>query len=186
MGRGLTAEVFATAMSPEVIKVTPSEEHLAASTRLTTYLSAIEAAEARNPPSYATLEEAIGRMQVANTRTPVHIAARMVRFGMRRGKDGRFTWKFDQRVRLGSPFSFSMQEAKDIWQRISGPVLFVNGGDNQGRRHVSEGFTDMFPGSRTVEIPGAAHGIHQEQPLALATEIRNFIVESVRTDYLFP
>lgn len=184
MGRGLTNDIYMGEAHPEVLKVTPAEEHIDARERLGKYLAAIEAAEPRTPPAYSSLEDAVTRMRTGNQRIPPHAAERMVRHGMRRLKDGRYTWKFDQRVRLGTPFSFSMQEAADIWEHVACPVLFVDGGDNQGRTHASEGFLDRFPGARRAEIPEAGHGMHQEQPAALACVIRDFIREQLENGHL--
>lgn len=60
--------------------------------------------------------------------------------------------------------------------RVAAPTLFVRGErDGVVCGDYLEGYARLLPNARTLTIPGAGHLAHLEQPLALASAIREFL-----------
>lgn len=178
MGPGAGPEVLDAAISHDVVKITPVATVAPAHDRLRFYLDSIDRFEQRNPVGYASIEDGIARALAANPRLTPAIAQRVVSYGMTARHDGTYTWKFDNRVRIASPYSFSFEEATEIWGQITGPVLVVNGGHTQRTATISDAFAANFRDFQSVLVPGAAHMVQQEQPLAVAAQIVS-LVETV-------
>ncbi len=65
-----------------------------------------------------------------------------------------------------------------VWDRLPTlklPVLLVVGAADANYRPVMTRMADAIPGARLVEIPGAGHGIHREQPDALRLVVESFL-----------
>jgi len=62
---------------------------------------------------------------------------------------------------------------------VSCPVLLLAGNrDEPVRRHQGRRFAEMNPRARYVEISGAAHAAHLDQPAEVARVVSDFLTEA--------
>ena len=91
--------------------------------------------------------------------------------------EGGYTWRSDSRLRLVSPYRFTLDQGKQLVQDIQCPVQLVYG--SKGLDLVSEGvksFSTRFKQLSTAELAGGHH-VHMEQPEALSQLIRKFLTK---------
>ncbi len=99
----------------------------------------------------------------------VELATRLAAAGTRTVDDG-FVWKHDPLHLTMGPYPFRRDFAAQYWQRITCPVLVVDGGatmlnlpeDERAARRA------YLANHRHVTLPGAGHMMQRHQPEALA------------------
>jgi len=125
--------------------------------------------------TYRTREEAISRYRflpeakLADETLRQHIALRSIQ----REPDGRYGYKFDPRW-------FRLPAAEPApKQDIRCPALIVRGGESG--LLTAEGARALLlelPDGRLLEVPGAGHNVHLEQPEAVAAAILEHLASS--------
>jgi pimeloyl-ACP methyl ester carboxylesterase len=93
---------------------------------------------------------------------------------------GGFELAADPRHRRVNPVRYRRDEAEAVWSEISSPVLLLLGGmsehlDDFGEDGELGRFKSLIPSLRHVEIAGAGHMMHLEQPELVAAEIEKFL-----------
>lgn len=179
-GRGFDAASLRLAGSHDVSKITPSERRIAAPERLDVYLDSIASMEKRKLPIYRSLEEMRERLRTAHPGVNDQTLARLLAFGTRRVGNRGYTWSFDNRVRMASPYGFDLDDAKEVWGRIEAPVLVVNGEGDGARKPASDGLLEFIPNATQETIPGASHYVQLQQPEALASIITRFAETGIK------
>ena len=149
-----------------------------ASQRMREYVLQIRAFERRRPRHYPTFEDAVRRMQEANPHLTPEMAHHLTLHGTRRHEDGSYTWKFDNYVRLHSPYEFNIDEAREIWNQIRRPVLLVRGDRSWATDPEKDGKASAFHNYRSVLIPNAGHWVHHDQLEAFLAVLIPFLTES--------
>jgi pimeloyl-ACP methyl ester carboxylesterase len=86
----------------------------------------------------------------------------------------------DPRHRRVNPVRYRRDEAEAVWSQIESPVLLVLGGRSDHLHQLKENgeletFEELVRTLRTVEIAGAGHMMHLEQPELVAAEIEKFL-----------
>ena len=89
--------------------------------RMREWIAQMRAFAGRYARRYASLEEAVQRMQEANKHLTAAQAYHLTVHGIYRNEDGTYTWKFDNYVRSQSPYEFNVEEARSFWQRLPVP-----------------------------------------------------------------
>ncbi len=120
----------------------------------------------RQPRRYKTLDEAVKRMQEANTHLSEEQAYHLTLYGTNRNEDGTYTWKFDNYVRARSPYRFNVEDASDIWGRIICPTLLIRGAESWASDPDKDGRAKAFRNAQAVNvvtIPNAGHWVHHDQ-----------------------
>jgi pimeloyl-ACP methyl ester carboxylesterase len=133
------------------------------------------------PTPFATREEArkyfYGEfMQTAKTREKIETMAAYFYANMIEQPDGTVSWRFSkdgilETVRVG--------RARDRWDEVRGlqiPTLLVRGAESQELSR--ENYEEMLSCNKMltgVEIPGAAHWVHSDQPQAFIEALKNFV-----------
>ena len=82
---------------------------------------------------------------------------------MKKNDDGTFSWKFDNYVRLRSPYEFNLGEAREIWNQIRCPVLLVRGSESWASDPEADGKASAFHSYRTELVTDAGHWVHHDQ-----------------------
>lgn len=178
-GRGFDAAALRLAGSHDVSKITASEQRIPAPERLDVFLDSVASMEKRKLPVYRSLEEMRERLRAAHPGVGEQILARLLAFGIRKVGNRGYTWSFDNRVRMASPYGFDLYDAREVWGRIEAPVLIVNGEGDGARKPASDGLVGFLPGATTETIPGASHYVQLQQPAALASVITRFVDSGV-------
>jgi esterase len=103
-----------------------------------------------------------------------HLATRL-EWMLTDAPDGKIAWRFDGEIR--KPRAFDPPER--TWKAFEGihcPTLLVRGAlSDIVARESAEKVTKVIPGSRLVEIPGAAHMVAEDNPAAFNAAVLDFL-----------
>jgi pimeloyl-ACP methyl ester carboxylesterase len=143
--------------------------------RMQLWISQMRALAGRLPRRYKTLDEAIKRMQEANPRLTAAQAYHLTVHGMNRNEDGTYTWKFDNYVRAQSPYRFNVDDAWEIWGRITCPTLLFRGAESWASDPVQDGRAKAFKNVKVVTVPNAGHWVHHDQLDFFVKAVREFL-----------
>jgi pimeloyl-ACP methyl ester carboxylesterase len=83
--------------------------------------------------------------------------------GSKQNDDGSLSWKFDNYVRLRSPYEFNIAEAREIWNQIRCPVLLIRGSESWASDPVADGKASAFHDCHTELVMDAGHWVHHDQ-----------------------
>jgi pimeloyl-ACP methyl ester carboxylesterase len=147
----------------------------AAHLRMRDWVAQIRDFEQRRPRHYKSIEDAVARMREANPHLTPEMAEHLTTHGVRRHEDGSYTWKFDNYVRLHSPYEFNSEDAREIWNQIRCPVLLVRGDEGRAKDPEEDGKASAFHRYRSVQITGAGHWVHHDQLDAFMDELEPFL-----------
>lgn len=142
--------------------------------RIRDWMEAVRDCEKRLPHRYPGLEAAYERMQKENPYLSEEMARHLTLFGSNWNPDGTLSWKFDNFIRAISPYSFNMDEAREIWSNIQCPVLIFRGLDSWVEDPAKEGHIGAIPNHRLISVPNAGHWVHHDQPEVFIEETRRF------------
>lgn len=129
--------------------------------RMRAWIESMHRLEGRTLHIYPTIEAATARMREANRHLSPELAHFLTEHGVRRAEGG-FTWKFDNYTHAGSPYEFNMEDARDLWNQITCPMLILWGKESWGSRPVKMDLS-AFHNYRAVEIDDAGHWLHHDQ-----------------------
>jgi pimeloyl-ACP methyl ester carboxylesterase len=91
------------------------------------------------------------------------MARHLTLHGTRMNEDGTFSWKFDNYVRIRSPYQFNLEDAMDIWGEIASPVLLIKGAESWAPDPEKAGRVRSIADRRTVVVDDAGHWVHHDQ-----------------------
>lgn len=129
--------------------------------RMRSWIESMHRLEGRILHTYPTIEDATRRMREANRHLSPELARFLTEHGVREAEGG-FTWKFDNYTHAGSPYEFNMEDARDLWNQITCPMLIIWGKESWGSRAGRMDFS-AFHDYRSVEIEDAGHWVHHDQ-----------------------
>ncbi|MEX0750984.1 MAG: alpha/beta hydrolase, partial [Dehalococcoidia bacterium] len=95
--------------------------------------------------------------------------------GARQNDDGTLSWKFDNYVRLHSPYEFNIAEAREIWNQITCPVLLIRGSESWASDPEADGKASAFHDYQTELVMDAGHWVHHDQLDKFMTIIWGFL-----------
>jgi len=94
--------------------------------------------------------------------------------------DGTVALRTDLAHRLPNAVQYRRAEARACWAKITAPVLVVKGAESdffsRAMNQVGPEEIDAFTAAESVEIAGAGHMVHFEQPASLAAAVERFLV----------
>jgi pimeloyl-ACP methyl ester carboxylesterase len=160
--------------SPRLIEestATPVDE------RIRNWIGFLRKLSGRAPRRYQSLEEAVARMQAANPHLSAQQARHLTVYGVNRNEDGTYGWKFDNYVRAQPPYGISMDDAHDLWARITCPTLLVYGAESQASDPRTDGRAEHFASARIVTMEGAGHWVHHDRLGDFLALVRDFLAE---------
>jgi pimeloyl-ACP methyl ester carboxylesterase len=116
-----------------------------------------------------SLEEAVRRLKKHDDRLDDALAIRLAEVGTR-PVEGGLVWKHDPLHGTFGPYPFRLQVAIKYWQRITCPVMIVDGAESKQMVSAIERATrrQWFSRHRHVVVPGAGHMIPRHQPARVA------------------
>jgi pimeloyl-ACP methyl ester carboxylesterase len=129
----------------------------------------------RLPRRYASLEDALGRMQEANRHLSPEQARHLTEHGVNQNEDGTYSWKFDNYVRLEPPYEMAQAEIEELWGRIACPTLLVYGRESWASDPVKDGRARHFRHARFVDVEGAGHWVHHDRLDEFLALLRGFL-----------
>jgi pimeloyl-ACP methyl ester carboxylesterase len=129
----------------------------------------------RLPRRYASIEDAFQRMQQANKHLSPEQARHLTQHGVNQNEDGTFSWKFDNYVRVWSPYDMQVEEVQQLWSRIACPTLLVYGKESWASNPQEDGRARHFQNARVVSFEGAGHWVHHDQLDAFIETVSEFL-----------
>ncbi|MFN8557197.1 MAG: alpha/beta hydrolase [Dehalococcoidia bacterium] len=148
--------------------------------RMREWVEQVRRFDGRQPRHYPSFEDAVARMQEANPHLTADMARHLTLHGTRRHEDGSYTWKFDNYVRLHSPYEFNIEDARMIWNQIRRPVLLIRGDESGAPDPEENGMASAFHTYRSVLVQGAGHWVHHDQLDAFLAELLPFLEGAAR------
>lgn len=133
------------------------------------------------PRLYPTREAMAERRARVNVRLPRPWLDHLVRHGSV-ATEGGYAWKADPLFNVGLPGGdFSPAHLRAEYQAVAAPVLVVTGREHDTWSELSPAEVaervGWIPGARHVEVPGAGHYVHLEQPDAVLAAVCAFLAE---------
>lgn len=142
----------------------------------------VKGSTTQRPTSFRTFDEAVEFMRDANPNRPDAVLRENAQHALRENYAGRLVWKHDSELGWISG-SFGLKEVPYLWSQIAKancPTLIVRGADsNVLGAGVMARMLEVMPDARAVEIPGAGHGVPQDQPDAFWTAVNTFLGSAV-------
>jgi pimeloyl-ACP methyl ester carboxylesterase len=129
----------------------------------------------RLPRRYATIEEALARMQAENSYLSDEQARHLTIHGVSRNEDGTYSWKFDNYVRSNPPVDITNEELQGLWASITCPTLLCHGRDSWASDPAQSGDAAHFQDARVVNFDHAGHWLHHDRLDAFMAELRAFL-----------
>lgn len=115
-------------------------------------------------------------MRTAKTRENTQVMANYFYANIEEKVDGSVDWRFSKKAIIDS---VRLGRSGDLWGEIKGlkvPTLYVRGEKSQELSH--ENFQKVLasnPLIKGVEIPGAGHWVHSDQPQAFIEALKQFV-----------
>jgi pimeloyl-ACP methyl ester carboxylesterase len=141
------------------------------------WVKEMEEFDKRKPRKYASADDAVRRMLEENPHLTPEMARHLTIHGSKTNDDGTLSWKFDNYVRLRSPYEFNIAEAREIWNQIRCPVLLVRGSESWGSDPEADGKASAFHNYRAELITDAGHWVHHDQLEKFMAVLDGFLAE---------
>ena len=155
----------------------PVREHVAAPSRMRSWIGQMQEFDTRKPRRYTSLDDATKRMMEENPHLTAEMARHLTLHGMRKNDDGTSSWKFDNYVRLHSPYEFNIAEARELWNQIRCPTLLIRGSESWASDPEQDGKATAFHNYKNVLVKDAGHWVHHDQLDAFMTVVWDFLRE---------
>lgn len=154
----------------------PPEQAMAPPDRVAAWLDGMRRVRTRPERGMDSLEQAAERLRRHDSLLTPELAHRLAAHGTRQGEDGCFRFKHDPMHLTIGPYPFRVDVAQAFWQRITCPVLYVEGGESTFRGAPSdlEQRVRSLVNVERVVLAGAGHMMQRHQPAALASLLGRF------------
>jgi len=146
-------------------------------TRTAGWIDGWREARTRPPKVMPTLDEAVRRLRKHDHLLDEALARKLAELGTR-AVPGGIAWKHDPLHATFGPYPFRLDTMRRYWERITCPVLVVDGAESRLNLPEAERASRRasLADHRHVVIEGAGHAVQRHQPARLA----ELIVEHAR------
>lgn len=121
------------------------------------------------------LDHACARMARAEPRLSAAQVERLARWATIERPDGSRVWRYDPMHRTRSPVPIPTEAGAAFWAALTLPVLWLGGAESAWIRPEVLARLDALPDCQRRLIDEAGHGLHNDQPQAVADAIWHFI-----------
>src|SRR5437879_9297260 len=118
--------------------------------RMQKWVEEQRALSGRLPRRYASIEDALKRMQEANGHLSPEQARHLTQHGVNQNEDGTFSWKFDNYVRVWPTYDMQIEEVELLWSRIACPTLLVYGKESWASNPEQDGRARHFKNAQVM------------------------------------
>jgi len=143
--------------------------------RMSKWIDERRALSARLPRRYATIEEAVKRMQEANQHLSPEQARHLTVYGINQNEDGTYSWKFDNYMRSWAPYDLPVGDIARLWGRIQCPTMLVVGNESWASNPEEDGRAAHFSNAEVVAFDEAGHWVHHDQLAGFLDHATRFI-----------
>jgi pimeloyl-ACP methyl ester carboxylesterase len=145
--------------------------------RMKEWIESTRKVSGRLAKRYPTLENAYERMHEANGHLRDDQARYLTIHGSSQNEDGTYSWKFDNYTHVMSPYDMNLEQTRELWARISSPILLVSGKESWHGQGKGEDPAEHFKNARHEMIEKAGHWVHHDQLDQFLTLTRAFFAE---------
>lgn len=132
-------------------------------------------AAGRQPKRYATIDDALARMQAENSYLTDLQARHLTIHGINRNEDGTWSWKFDNHLNIWPFDDIPHAEVEALWHAITCPTLLLYGAKSFASNPEGDGRLAHFRSARVTEFEDAGHWLHHDQFDRFVAELRAFL-----------
>lgn len=151
----------------------PDNSFAAAPERMKLWIESVAKQRSKAPRSFATVAEAAARLRAYNPRIDDAKATFLAEHNLTPAADGGWRWKFDPLHQTRSPQPFYLEQARVYWQRLTCPVLYIDGAlSGFGTAYAAR--LENFRHVTHKTIANAGHMMHYDQPEVLADALADF------------
>jgi pimeloyl-ACP methyl ester carboxylesterase len=143
--------------------------------RISEWVNRLREISGRPPRRYASIEDALARMQEANKHLSPEKARHLTRHGVMQNEDGSYSFKFDSYLRVAAPVDITEDELHHLWSRIACPALLAYGAESWASNPLKDGRARYFANARVETFEGAGHWVHHDQFDAFVRVVREFL-----------
>jgi len=129
----------------------------------------------RLPRRYASIEDAVRRMQEENPHLSAEQARHLTAQGVNQNEDGTYSWKFDNYVRTSPPYDMSYEDIELLWTQITCPTLLIYGKESWASNPADDGRLKHFKSAEVVSFDNAGHWVHHDRLQAFVDTVGEFI-----------
>lgn len=155
----------------------PPEDPTPAPDRVKHWVRGWKRASARSPHRYASVDEAAEKLRARDPLLSAELATDLATWGTRELETGERVFKHDPLHLSLGPVRYSVDTAMTFWERITCPVLLVEGADSR-MIHSSEESARRHSALRAPQlarIEGAGHMIQRHKPAELSQILLDFL-----------
>jgi len=153
----------------------PLQQHSPAHRRMRDWVDHMLDVEKRVPRRYQDADDATKRMRDANPHLTPEMARHLSIHGSKANDDATLSWKFDNYVRIHSPYEFNLDDAMVIWSQIAAPTLLIKGSESWAVDPEQTGRADAIRDRKTVIIQKAGHWVHHDQLAEFMSHVDAFL-----------
>jgi len=137
-------------------------------TRTAMWIDGWRAARGKVKPM-ASIDDAVRRLRKHDERLDEALARELAEHGTR-AVEGGLAWKHDPLHMTFGPYAYRLDSAIKYWQRVTCPVLIVDGEQSKLNLPISERAARRahFASHRHVIVPDAGHAVARHQPQVIA------------------
>jgi pimeloyl-ACP methyl ester carboxylesterase len=143
--------------------------------RMRRWIDERRAQAGRLPRRYPSLEAAFKRMQEANRHLTPEQALHLTQHGVNQNEDGTYSWKFDNDLRVWSPYDMPQADIEELWRQIDCPVLLLYGTDSFIPSPAEDDRARHFRDVRIVGFERAGHWLHHDRLDDFVETVRSFL-----------
>lgn len=129
--------------------------------------------------TYQNFSQLAQRIRKRNPRMAANKAMFVANLWAEQKDDGSVVLRTDPVHRLPNAVQYRRAEARACWEKISAPVLVVKGAESDffsaAAKQAGPNDLGAHSTAESIEIPGAGHMVHFEQPGALAAAVEHFL-----------
>ena len=129
--------------------------------------------------TYQDFTQLAQRILKRNPRMPANKAFFVASLWAEQKDDGTVVLRTDPAHRLPNAVQYRRAEARACWEKITAPVLVVKGAESDffsaAASQAGPNELGALSTAESIEIPGAGHMVHFEQPGALAAAVEKFL-----------
>jgi pimeloyl-ACP methyl ester carboxylesterase len=146
--------------------------------RLRDWIEAQRNLAGRMPRRYATIEDAVLRMQAANKHLSLEQARHLTQYGANQNEDGTYSWKFDPYLHVFPPMDLAAADIEALWAAVACPTLLVYGKESWASNPAEDGRARHFKNARVVVVEKAGHWVHHDRMDFFVDLVREFLQDA--------
>lgn len=172
-------ELVAALVAIEGISPPPSVQARpqAEAARLRDWILSVQRLEGQPPAVVESEADALNRLRRTNPALDAEWGCHLVRHGTNLAPGGRLLWKHDPYLQARLTPVFDIDRDGEVYALVTCPVLVFQGRDSWGGDDVTRRLARVRR-LQVIDVPGAGHWVHHDQPDLVAREAARFFGHS--------